>query len=84
VEQELAAKGIARELVAAALDASYPPSRELEVARQLAAERWARLSSSEPEARRRRTVDHLLRRGFRAGLAADAVRRAEHGEGALG
>ncbi|MCX6093673.1 MAG: regulatory protein RecX [Candidatus Bipolaricaulota bacterium] len=81
VERELAEKGISHELAAAALDASYPSSKELEVARELATERWARLASSEPDARRRRVMDHLLRRGFPAGLAADAVRRAEREEG---
>ncbi|MEN6369318.1 MAG: regulatory protein RecX [Thermotogota bacterium] len=81
IERELAEKGISHELAAAALDASYPSTKELEIARQLAAERWARLASTEPDARRRRAVDHLLRRGFPAGLAADAVRRAEREEG---
>jgi len=81
VERELAEKGIPHELTVAALDASYPPSKELEVAQELASERWARLASTEEDVRRRRVTDHLLRRGFPVGLAVDAVRRAEREEG---
>lgn len=84
VEQELAERGVPREHIVAALDASYPSAREAELAYELAAARWARLSSSEPEARRRRVVDHLLRRGFPMGLAADAARRVEREEGSRG
>ncbi len=81
IERELEEKGIPHEHVVRALDASYPPSREPEIAREVAMERWTRLASAEPDARRRRAMDHLLRRGFPAGLAADAVRRAEREEG---
>ncbi|MDD5264248.1 MAG: regulatory protein RecX [Candidatus Bipolaricaulis sp.] len=80
IERELEAKGIPHEQIVRALDASYPASRESEIARELATARWTRLASTEPDARRRRAMDHLLRRGFPAGLAADAVRRAEREE----
>ncbi|MDD5220333.1 MAG: regulatory protein RecX [Candidatus Bipolaricaulis sp.] len=84
VEQELAERAVPREHIAAALDASYAPSREPEVARELAAARWARLAAIEPEVRRRRVIDHLLRRGFTAGLAADIVRQVEREEESCG
>ncbi|MGD9676219.1 MAG: regulatory protein RecX [Candidatus Bipolaricaulia bacterium] len=84
VEQELTEKAVPREHIAAALDASYPPSHEPEVARRLAAARWARLAAIDAEARRRRVLDHLLRRGFAAGLAADIVRRVEREEESCG
>lgn len=84
VEQELVERGVPREHITAALDAGYPSSHEPEVARQLAATRWARLAASDPDARRRRVIDHLLRRGFTAGLAADIVRHMEREEGSCG
>lgn len=82
VEVELVEKGVARELIAGALDAAYPSSKETELAHELAAGRWARLAGCEPDVRRRRVMDHLLRRGFPAGLAGDAVRRVEREEDA--
>ena len=77
LEQELRNKGIEASLIAAELAAQYPAVREIEVARELAAARFARLRGIDPERRRNRVAGYLLRRGFRQGLALDVVRQIE-------
>jgi len=75
--QELRDKGVDRSIVDAVLAELYPPVREVELARELAAARFARLRGVDPARRRDRTANHLMRRGFRRGMALDVVRRIE-------
>ena len=80
VEFELADRGVAPMLISEALAAGYPPEMEAEIAHRVAAERWPRDRSQDPDRRRRRVADYLIRRGFSASLAYDAVRRIESEE----
>lgn len=81
VARELADKGISSDLTAAALEAGYPPAREPELALQVAEARFQRLQNVDPEKRTRRMIDHLMRRGFSASVAHEAIRRLEREEG---
>ena len=75
--KELHDKGIEQSIIDTALGELYPPVREVEQARDLAAARFERLRGVDRERRRNRTVDHLMRRGFSHGLACDVVRQIE-------
>ena len=75
--QELNDKGIDRSIIDATLGDLYPAVREVELARDLAAARFERLRGIEPDRRRNRTANHLIRRGFRRGLAFDVIRQIE-------
>lgn len=75
--QELHDKGIDPAIIDATLGELYPAVREVEVARDLAETRFERLRRIDPDRRRNRTVNHLVRRGFRSGLAVDVVRQIE-------
>jgi len=77
LEQELREKGIDRSIAVAELDAQYPAVREVDVARDLASERFERLRGIELERRRRRVAGYLMRRGFRQGLTLDVIRQIE-------
>jgi len=77
LEQELREKGIERSIVAAELEAQYPAIREVEIARDLAAARFERLRGIDPERRRNRVANYLMRRGFRRGLTLDVIRQIE-------
>jgi len=79
VTRELEDKGVAPAVIDAALAQEYPAVRETEVARELAAERYARLSRTgiDRERCRGRTADYLTRRGFSVGLAREMVRQVE-------
>jgi regulatory protein len=77
VEYELADRGVARAVIAEALDVGYPPELETQVAERVASQRYARDRSPDPERRRRRIVDYLIRRGFSTSVAFAAIRKAE-------
>ena len=77
VAQELHDKGIDPSMIDAALGELYPAVRELELARDLAATRLERLRGIDPDRRRNRTANHLMRRGFRRGMAFDVIKRIE-------
>jgi len=77
---ELADKGIPSDLAAAALDAGYPPARERELAVQVGEARFHRLQNVDPGKRARRSIDHLMRRGFSASVARETIRRLEREE----
>ena len=70
IEQDLARRGIAAELVEGAL-ATRSRDDELEAARGLLADRYARLDDDRA---RNRAWQLLVRRGFEPELAYDAVR----------
>ena len=71
--------GISRQDAAAALDAEYPPEREAEICRQLA----ARLLDRQPAERRagERVARQLAQRGFPRRLIIDALPDAAPGDG---
>jgi len=77
VARELADKGIARELVASAMEKAYPPAMERKVLLDLARGRWARYTGLEPLVRVRRTVSFLTRSGFSVSEASEVVRALE-------
>lgn len=81
--QELREKGIEPLLIDATIDELYPPVREIELARDLASARLERLRGIDSERRRNRIANHLMRRGFRRGMAFDVIRQIEkeHGDG---
>lgn len=70
-EQKLRARGLPRELAETALDAAYGSGDEVELALAALGRR-----AVADEADRRRAVAFLARRGFSAGAAWQAVRRA--------
>ncbi len=73
IAQELRRRGFAEHHIAAALE---PLTSEVhtDTARELAAKRWARNSTAAPDARVRRTVSHLARKGYPVSLAFALVR----------
>jgi len=77
VAQELHAKGVDRSIVEATLTEWYPAAREVELARELASSRLARLRAVDPERRRNRTVNYMMRRGFSRALSCRIVRQIE-------
>jgi len=77
IEQELRDKGIEPSIVASEIESQYPAVREIELARDLAATRFDRMSGVDPNRRRDRTASYLMRRGFRRGVALDVIRQIE-------
>ena len=71
--QELATKGVAKELIDDAL-AATDPSDDLEVARALARRRLRAMSGLDRQVRFRRLCAALERRGFPRGVIVDVVR----------
>lgn len=60
--RELREKGVADEIIVKALKEVCPDERAL--LRELAQERWERLSAEDPQSRYRKTIAFLSRRGF--------------------
>jgi regulatory protein len=80
---ELRARGVEGPLIDTALGA-LDRGDQLEEARRLARRRLAALGRAEPDKAAARLRDHLLRRGFAAGLVARVVReslRVPHEDG---
>ncbi len=73
IAQELRRKGFGDDHIRAALEPLTSDIQE-DTARELAAKRWIRDASATPEARVRRTVSHLARKGYPASLAFALVR----------
>ena len=71
----LRVKGVDRELAEKIADEANPED-EAERAAEVAAKRLPRLQGIEPEARRRRLMDYLLRRGYDPETARSACFRA--------
>jgi regulatory protein len=84
LRRELLAKGISRELAAAAVAAAFAETSELERALDAGQRRLAALSRGSQERVPARLADHLLRRGYPPSVAARVVRAllagAEHVE----
>jgi len=73
--QELKAKGIDQEIIeqaVAEIKGSYNPQ---EAAQQLAQRRWQRLPAIDPEKKKKRVLDFLLRRGFDADVSMKAIKK---------
>jgi regulatory protein len=70
---ELTRLGVARDVILAALDAEYPAESEADRAAGLAAARWRRLTTIDPYAKGKQVFGYLVRRGFDAGAAREAV-----------
>lgn len=73
IAQELRRKGFEEDHIRAALEPLTADVQE-ETARELAAKRWSREADAQTEARVRRTVSHLARKGYPAALAFALVR----------
>lgn len=73
IAQELRRKGFEEDHIRGALEPFSSVVQE-DTARELAAKRWSREAGSPPEARVRRTVSHLARKGYSASLAFALVR----------
>ena len=82
IKQELADKGIDRQMINAAMQKLYPTKAEKEIALKLAGERLARYATLDRAKRMQRTISFLTRRGFSFSLArsvAEIVAR-DHGD----
>jgi regulatory protein len=79
VRRGLAEKGIASEVIEEALAESYPPAKEKALALSLGQERFEHHRGLDREARARRTVSYLTRRGFPVALSSGIVRSLEKG-----
>ena len=75
LRRELKQKGVGDELIQDALR-DLDAEQEFEIALKLAKSRAARLSSLEPEKRRRRLLGVLMRRGFSGAVASRAMAQA--------
>jgi regulatory protein len=82
LRRDLAALGIDRATIEAALAAHWPePEDSLTLARELAQRRSRQLAAQPVEVRRRRILAFLARRGFSGSKVTDLVRRVLAGEG---
>lgn len=79
IAQELRRKGFATDDISGAL-AEISDADELLAAEALAAKRWGALSHVPREARARRVVAFLGRKGYAPGVAFDLVRRHERAD----
>lgn len=84
VARELREKGVPPAIAESALAEAYPPELERKLIWRLARERLHRLAGIEPEARERRTIGYLTRRGFSfsevRGIVAQEIRSQERRE----
>lgn len=77
LRRDLQALGVASRNIEAALEKQWPEGEEpLDLARQLASRRARQLAGIPLEARRRRVVAYLGRRGFTGGAVAQIAREA--------
>jgi len=80
VTRELREKGVPDAIASEALGELYPEHLERELILRLARERYERLAGVGEEARDRRTLSYLTRRGFPFGLSGEIVRQLAKGE----
>jgi regulatory protein len=76
VRRDLEVKGIEPDILEQELAKHYGDAAELEIARRVGAQKASRLAGLGVPDRRERVYQHLLRRGFEAGVAAEATRWA--------
>jgi regulatory protein len=75
LRQELSAKGIPRELIAAAVEAAFAESPELERALEAGRRRLPTLRRTAPDRAPAKLAAYLLRRGYPPGVARRAVKQ---------
>ncbi|MCB2413733.1 RecX family transcriptional regulator [Demequina sp. TTPB684] len=83
ISQELRRKGFGEEHIQAALEPLTAEVQE-DRARELAAKRWHKDSAASPDARVRRTVAFLARKGYAASLAFALVRDLQRADSETG
>lgn len=83
IAQELRRKGFQEDHIRAALEPLSAGVQE-DMARELAARRWSRNANVPTEARVRRTVSHLARKGYPASLAYALVRDLQSADSEAG
>ncbi len=70
---ELTRLGVEKRTIEAVLDDEYPAEAEVDRAAGLAADRWRRLSTTDPYKKGKQVFGYLVRRGFAAGAAREAI-----------
>ncbi len=76
IRSSLRKRGIREYLIDEVLE-EYPWEKEMERAEDIARKRICKFSSEDPQKRRKRTMDYLLRRGFNNDTAESALRNIE-------
>ena len=75
--QELKAKGIDQETIEQAVAEIQGSYNAQEAAQQLAQRRWQRLPAIDPEKKKKRVLDFLLRRGVEADISIKVIKKLE-------
>lgn len=73
IRQELELKGVLKEIIDSQINEFKPNYTESDIVTKLAKQRFDRLKNVEPQKAKRRIYAELLRRGFSAEAAADAI-----------
>jgi regulatory protein len=74
ISRELEVKGIGKEMIKEAIVQAMAGFDQLQAARQLAERRWGILDGVDPEKRKKRVLDFLIRRGFEPDAAFRALK----------
>lgn len=75
IKQELAQKGLDKEIIEDSLAQAKKDYKEGQIVRQLAGQRFSRLKGIEPQKARMRVYAYLLRRGFSPDIVNDIVKQ---------
>ncbi len=75
IKQELIAKGLDKEIIEDSLVQAKKDYREDQAARQLAQQRFSRLSNIEPQKAKARVYAYLLRRGFSPDIVSEIIKQ---------
>jgi regulatory protein len=74
IKQELAQKGIAKEIISEALAQANKQYPESQIVSQLAQQRFSKLKAIEPLKAKARVYGYLLRRGFSPDVVSEVIR----------
>ncbi|MDD5731176.1 MAG: regulatory protein RecX, partial [Candidatus Omnitrophica bacterium] len=74
IKQELAQKGLDKEVIEESLERVKEDYRESEVILQLAEQRFSKLKNIEPQKAKARVYAYLVRRGFSPEITSDIVK----------
>jgi regulatory protein len=74
IKQELAQKGIAKEIISEALAQANEQYSESQIVSQLAQQRFSKLKAIEPLKARARVYGYLMRRGFSPDIVSEVIR----------
>jgi regulatory protein len=80
VERELKARGLSKDVIAAAFEAEGGAAREDETLRRAFGKLWSARANLAPPLRRRRVFDALTRRGFSPAKISEIIRGGHEGE----